>query len=84
MKLTRGHSVPGDVADIVKKETERCEWAPSRDEPASVFPNGDDVPGNCPNAATEVVGARGSWHLCASCAALPRFARLKKTHRGER
>ncbi len=64
---------------------ERCEWAPTADRPALVCES-DGAPWehNCPNAATEVVGARECWHLCASCAALPRFKRMKKVHRGER
>jgi len=64
---------------------ERCEWAPEKNDASEWRPDGTELPGNCPNAATEVVGTGlNNWHLCASCAALPRFKRMKKVHRGER
>lgn len=51
---------------------EMCEWNP--DAGRAAFSNEQ---GHAP--ATILVG-RGSpnWHLCESCAALPRFARYKK------
>lgn len=67
--------------------TELCEWRPGDDEPSKeVWRDGKwvVVPGNCPNVATEVVGTRDCWHLCASCAALPRFRRMKRVTRGAR
>ena len=55
---------------------ERCEWAPGRDQAASV----PEVPGDCHAGAKLSVGKDpDNWHLCESCAALPRFAR--KRHR---
>jgi hypothetical protein len=52
---------------------ERCEWWPAEDQPAT------GVPGEaCPNLATLSVGAGNNWHLCDSCAALPRFRRLRR------
>ena len=53
--------------------TERCEWDPEREQPATVGGNG------CMAEATVSVGKLENWHLCASCAALPRFKRM--THR---
>lgn len=52
----------------------QCEWNPVYGEPAwgSPFPNA----GECPNEATVVLGAEVAWHLCASCAKLPRFRRF--------
>lgn len=47
-----------------------CEWFPAEDRPARM----DDVPHA---VATVSVGANGAWHLCASCAALPRFKRFR-------
>ena len=53
--------------------SERCEWNPIASIPASDPP----VPGDCPNDATVCVGRADPFHLCASCAALPVFARRK-------
>jgi len=47
-----------------------CEWDPMLGEPAKVGRG-------CPNKAALSVGAHGEWHLCRSCAALPRFKRYK-------
>ena len=50
----------------------RCEWDPANNRPAG----GDD---QCPNTATLGVGTgRNNWHLCESCAVLPRFKRLRR------
>lgn len=50
---------------------ELCEWNPRRDCAALV---GD----GCQNEATLSVGrGKDNWHLCESCANLPRFARKK-------
>jgi hypothetical protein len=47
-----------------------CEWNPAEDRPARE--------GDKPHAdATVSLGADGEWHVCASCAALPVFARFK-------
>ncbi len=51
---------------MAKKE--RCEWDPDRKQ-AALFDNS-----GCPNDAAWSIGARGNWHVCASCARLPRFA----------
>ena len=48
-----------------------CEWDPGREAPATHF-------GPCYNEAVWSVGANGEWHLCHSCAALPRFKRFRK------
>jgi hypothetical protein len=47
-----------------------CEWNPAADRPAR---EGEPSHGD----ATVSLGAEGEWHLCASCAALPVFARFK-------
>lgn len=47
-----------------------CEWHPAESRPATV-----DDPSH--GEATVSVGANGQWHLCAACAALPRFARYR-------
>lgn len=58
-----------------------CEWDPERGEPARI---GD----GCERAAVLSVGANGQFHLCAECAALPRFKRFRRrvplvpVHRG--
>lgn len=52
-------------------EATRCEWDPDRDEPSAIG-------GGCRNEAAVSVGSRTSIHLCASCAALPAFARYRK------
>ena len=55
-----------------------CEWNPVKNEPAiesSGTPRAED---GCLNEATLAVGFRGDWHLCASCAALPAFARYQR------
>ena len=48
-----------------------CEWNPERNRSAFVGEQGHAE-------ATVICGADGAYHLCASCAALPRFARFKK------
>ena len=55
--------------------SERCEYNPvlhsgSLDPPLET---------DCRNGAVYCVGADGQWHLCASCAYLPEFKRLKKS-----
>jgi len=47
-----------------------CEWDPSRDRKARLR---EDVHAD----AVWSVGARGQWHLCEACAALPRFSRYR-------
>ncbi len=55
-----------------------CEYDPKRKQPAlSVMDGGESMAG-CMNEATVSIGAAGMWHLCASCAELPEFARFKK------
>lgn len=48
-----------------------CEWDPARDQPA-------DADHGCPRDAELSVGVDGKWHLCKSCASLPRFNRFRK------
>jgi len=50
-----------------------CEWAPIADRASF---GGDDAYA-CPNQAELSVGSDGRWHLCSSCAALPRFSRFR-------
>lgn len=47
-----------------------CEWNPAENRAAF----NDDPPHG---EATLSVGVDGKWHLCASCAALPAFARYR-------
>lgn len=54
---------------------EQCEYAPSVER--GRYEGAD--PEACPNEATLSVGTKDNWHLCASCAALPRFSRYGKT-----
>lgn len=54
--------------------TERCEWDPEAHR-------GRYEGEGCPNPSTVSVGHQGIWHLCDSCAALPRFKRYKVLHR---
>lgn len=56
-----------------------CEWNPREDRPAFVDDD-DELHGE----ATVIVGADGKWHLCESCARLPRFARHRKRPLGRR
>lgn len=51
-----------------------CEWDPVRNEPAGAVATAEC---GCRNKATVRVGAKGEWHLCASCARLPRFNKYK-------
>jgi len=54
----------------VRAPSSACEWNPVTSEPAKE--------GDVPHAAAVVsVGADGRWHLCESCAALPKFKRLR-------
>ena len=48
---------------------EWCEWDRERDAPAFID--------NHHAAAVVSVGCHGEYHLCAECAALPRFKRLR-------
>ena len=48
-----------------------CEWNPATNEPAYET---DEHTRTTP--AVVSVGRNGDWHLCASCAALPRFKRF--------
>ena len=49
----------------------RCEWDPERGAPARIGEG-------CERAAVLGVGAGGQFHLCAECAALPRFKRFRR------
>lgn len=51
-----------------------CEWDPERNRPAQYLP--PDIELGCRNQATVSI-ACGTWHLCASCAALPRFSKYR-------
>ncbi len=52
--------------------SELCDWWPERDGAAVAGEGG------CGSAATVSVGATENWHLCGSCAVLPRFKRMKR------
>jgi hypothetical protein len=52
--------------------SERCEWNAILGVPALDPPSFSD----CKNEAVVSLGKRGEWHLCESCAALPRFKRF--------
>lgn len=54
---------------------ERCEWNPSENRAACVWPDGRHE--GCQNEALVSVGSNGMWHLCACCAILPRFKRFR-------
>ena len=56
----------------------KCEWNPERNEPAQEYRrvDGSILHLGCNNEAELSVGANGQWHLCRSCAALPRFKRF--------
>lgn len=54
---------------------ELCEWNPVADEPAVL--DGKQHIG-CANEATLSVGRVHNWHLCSSCADLPKFKRMTK------
>lgn len=60
--------------------SERCEWNPEANSPAEAEHwrrIGVRSPG-CANPAVWSVGAgTNNWHLCESCAALPRFKRYR-------
>lgn len=53
-----------------------CEWSPA--DNASACWSKERGHMGCPNVATVSLGVNGVWHLCASCADLPRFARYTK------
>lgn len=57
--------------------TEICEWWPEQDRPAEEVPGRPDSRKGCPNETAWSVGVAKNWHLCDSCAALPRFARMR-------
>jgi len=62
-------------------EPERCEWNPVTHAGAFDPP----TPTDCKNAATVVLGRRGEWHVCETCAADPSFKRFRvRKHRGVR
>ncbi len=52
----------------------KCEWDPVNDRLAQIL--APDVEIGCKNTATVSVGG-GAYHLCASCADLPRFKRYR-------
>lgn len=61
----------GPVPGIPRGElVSLCEWNPDEGRAA----DGTEKPHG---KATTVVGARGQWHLCAECAALPEFRRFR-------
>lgn len=60
---------------------ELCDWDPTYGVPAEQELNLDGsvkAHHGCTNVATVSVGGRQNWHLCESCAALPRFRRFTK------
>ncbi len=48
-----------------------CEWDPETNGPSKIT-----VPSHA--AAELIVGAKGEWRLCRSCAALPQFGKFRK------
>lgn len=52
-------------------EASRCEWDPENDQPSP------ELGGGCRNEATVVVGSKGEWHLCKSCAERDVFKRYR-------
>lgn len=58
------------MGEIATPRLEECEWDPTRGEPA--------LAREPSHAWSEVsLGAKGEWHVCRSCAALPRFKRFR-------
>jgi hypothetical protein len=57
--------------------TNLCEWDPDNDRPACGVPRQPETHTGCKNVATLSVGSQ-NWHLCASCAGLPKFSRLRR------
>ena len=56
---------------VHRLESDPCDWNPDKNEPAWV--------GSEPHAFAEVmVGAKGKFRLCKSCAALQRFKKYRK------
>jgi hypothetical protein len=54
---------------------ELCEWDPERSMPACEV--GGKYYSGCKNEANQSVGRAENWHLCDSCAALPRFKKFR-------
>lgn len=52
----------------------RCEWNPTFKVAALDPP----APTDCPNEATIVLGARGVWHVCDTCAQDEKFKLFTK------
>jgi len=58
----------------------KCEWNPEANESACATYDSNNYVENhygCQNEATIMVGANGQWHLCESCAKLPKFKRFR-------
>ena len=53
---------------------ELCEYNPV----AGNASYGGQMEGDCLNEATVCLGNNPSWHLCESCAGLPRFKRFRR------
>ena len=51
----------------------QCEWNPVFEKPSQNPPRETD----CPNEAEISLGGDGDWHVCESCAALPKFSRIR-------
>lgn len=58
--------------------TELCEWNPKDDRPAVYVDRKTGATDGCQNEAELSVGVKENWHICASCAALPRFKRMTR------
>lgn len=59
-----------------------CEWDPAAHSAAELqmIRDGLAEPVGCLNEAVIALGHKGEWHLCATCAELPRFRRYRVAH----
>lgn len=65
----------GEEHPIISDRTiELCEYNPVTADASY----GGRAEGDCPNEASVCLGKDPSWHLCESCAALPRFKRFRR------
>jgi hypothetical protein len=64
------------VDTVRPPEREVCEWWPASNEPATGLAGE-----GCGGPAELSVGVAKNWHLCGSCAGLPRFRRMARQGR---